>query len=93
MFPRRARRGGARRWGVDGASVFSFVGAAAPTDESAWKFEGNTTRTVVNVLFPNTVAAGAKVWFTAFWFNPRAQRGPASAPVGTNIPGGGAMAA
>jgi hypothetical protein len=79
--------------GVSGAAVFSFVGAAAPTDEGAWSFEGNASRTVVDVTFPPGTAPGAKVWFTAFWFNQRKQSGPASAPVGTNIPGGSAMAA
>ena len=79
--------------GVDGASVFSFVGAAAPSDPAAWKFEGNTTLTKFTVTFPGSVPPGSKVWFTAFWFNPRAQSGPAATPVGTNIPGGGAMAA
>jgi hypothetical protein len=85
------RRG--RPPGVDGAAVFSFVGAAAPTDPADWKFEGNTTRTTTNVTFPGTVAPGAKVWFTAFWFNPRAQSGPSATPVTTNIAGGSAMAA
>ena len=85
------RRG--RPAGVDGAAVFSFVGAAAPTEEADWTFEGNATRTTVDIVFGPATAPGAKVWFTAFWFNPRAQRGPAAAPVGTNIPGGAAMAA
>jgi hypothetical protein len=79
--------------GVDGATVFSFVGAAAPTTEDAWKFEGNTTRTTLDIAFPDTVAPGAKVWFTAFWFNERKESGPAATAVGTNLPGGGAMAA
>jgi hypothetical protein len=79
--------------GVDGASVFSFVGATPPDETSEWNFEGVTAKTVVNVAFPPATAPGAKVWFTAFWFNERKQSGPASAPVGTNIPGGGAMAA
>ena len=79
--------------GVDGIALFSFVGAAAPTDEAAWKFEGNTTQTAVNVIFPNTTAPGAKVWFTAFYFNQRKQSGPPATPVSTNIAGGGAMAA
>lgn len=85
------RRG--RPFGVDGAAVFSFVGAVPPGDVDGWKFEGNTTRTTVTVTFPSDVAPGAKVWLTAFWFNPRAQSGPACAPVGTNLPGGAAMAA
>jgi hypothetical protein len=79
--------------GVAGAAVFSFVGAVAPTEESAWTFQGLTTRTTVDITFPGTVAPGAKVWFTAFWRNPRDQNGPAATPVTTNIPGGGAMAA
>ena len=79
--------------GVTGAAVFSFVGAAAPTDQSGWTFQGNTSRTVTDVTFPGSTAPGAKVWFTAFWFNQKKQSGPACAPVGTNIPGGSAMAA
>jgi hypothetical protein len=74
--------------GVSGASVFSFVGVDAPGDISAWKFEGNTGRTNIDVAFANTIAAGAKVWLTAFWFNGRKQSGPACAPVSTNLQGG-----
>jgi hypothetical protein len=47
----------------------------------------------VDVLFPATVASGATVWLSAFWFNPRKQPGPACDPVSANLPGGGAMAA
>ncbi len=83
----------ARPLGVSGASVFSFVGEEAPTTGAGWNFEGNTTRTMVNVAFPATITPGSKVWFTAFWFNPRALSGPAATPVGTNLPGGAAMAA
>lgn len=79
--------------GVDGASVFSFIGAAAPTEESEWNFEGVTSKTRLDIEFPETVAPGAKVWFTAFWFNNRKENGPAATAVGTNIPGGSAMAA
>jgi hypothetical protein len=74
--------------GVSGASVFSYAGATAPADISAWKFEGNTSKTAVEVAFPNTTAAGATVWLTAFWFNPRKQSGPACSPVNTNLQGG-----
>jgi hypothetical protein len=79
--------------GVDGIAVFSFVGAAAPAEEGDWKFEGNTTRTTSDVMFPAATPAGSKVWFTAFYFNARKQSGPAATPAGTNIPGGSAMAA
>ena len=74
--------------GVSGASVFSHVGPAAPTDLSAWQFEGNTGRAIVNITFPNTIAPGSTAWFCAFWFNGSKKSGPACAPVSTNLPGG-----
>lgn len=79
--------------GVDGAVVFSYVGAAAPNVESEWTNEGITSKTVVDIAFPAETPGGSKVWFTAFWFNPRKQNGPAATPVSTNIAGGSAMAA
>jgi hypothetical protein len=79
--------------GVDGAAVYSFVGAVPPSDEAAWTFQGITSRTKLDIVFPNTVAPGSQVWFTAFWFNERKQNGPAATKVTTNLPGGAAMAA
>jgi hypothetical protein len=75
--------------GVSGAAVFSHVGPTAPAAIEAWKFEGNTGRTTVDVVFPASVAPGAQVWLTAFWFNPRKQSGPACTPVGTHVQFGG----
>ena len=84
--------GGASRGklpGTTGASIFSYVGAAAPTDLASWKFEGSTGRVNrIEVAFEDTLAAGTKVWLTAFWFNGRKQSGPACAPVNVNLPGG-----
>jgi hypothetical protein len=74
--------------GVSGASIFSYVGTTPPADIGAWQFEGNTGKTNFDVVFPNTLAPGAKVWITAFWFNGRKQSGPNSAPVSANLPGG-----
>jgi hypothetical protein len=74
--------------GVAGASIFSYVGATPPAALSDWRFEGNTTRTGVEVAFPADTAPGARAWLAAFWYNPRAQRGPACTAVGTNLPGG-----
>jgi hypothetical protein len=62
--------------------------AAAPSDIGSWHFEGNTGRTKLDIAFPNTLSAGTKVWFAAFWFNGSKQSGPLCAPVGTNLPGG-----
>ena len=74
--------------GVSGASVFSFAGATPSADLSSWKFEGNTSKTAVSVVFANTLAAGAQVWLTAFWFNAKKQSGPPCVPVNTNLQGG-----
>lgn len=74
--------------GVIGASVFSYVGATAPVDIDDWKFQGNTTKTLVNVEFPVTTTPGTTVWLTAFWYNRRAESGPGCAPVSAIIAGG-----
>lgn len=79
--------------GVHGASLFSFVGAVAPADISAWTFEGSTTRTTFDVEFAPATPAGSQVWLTAFWFNPRSQAGPASTPISAYIAGGVSAAA
>ena len=75
--------------GTIGASVFSYVGATAPTDIASWKFEGSIGRvTKVNVTFDNSLPAGTKVFLTSFWFNGRKQSGPPTPPVSANLPGG-----
>jgi hypothetical protein len=78
---------------VAGAAVFSFVGDEPPADLAAWSFEGNTSRTTFDVVFPASVAPGALVWFCACWFNPRLANGPVCAGLSTHIPGGVALAA
>lgn len=79
--------------GVAGMAIFTFIGATPPEAESQWTYQGNWTRTQAEVTFPEGTPAGSKVWFSAFYYNPRAQRGPASTPVSTNLPGGAALAA
>lgn len=74
--------------GVAGASLFSFVGSAPPADISMWTFEGSISKTTFDVEFAPTVAAGAQVWLTAFWYSPRAQSGPACTPISAYIAGG-----
>jgi hypothetical protein len=82
----------ARPAGVTGCTVFSYVGTTPPADMTAWNFEGNTSKTVVDVLFPSTVAGGSAVWLTAFWYNGKGQSGPACAPVTTYLAGGSVSA-
>ncbi len=79
--------------GVAGASVYSFVGETAPADLEEWNFEANFTKTIIDIDFPAEVPNGSTVWFTAVWFNPRMETGPAATPVSTNLPGGLTMAA
>jgi len=74
--------------GVDGANIFSFVGANPPADMGEWKFEGATTRASFDVEFPPATPAGSQVWLTACWFNPRSQTGPACQPIAAYIAGG-----
>lgn len=74
--------------GVQGARVYTFTGAAAPTDPDAWKLEGQTTRGDVEVQFPLGTAPGTTVWFTAAFYNPRGQLGPGCAAVSTVLAGG-----
>jgi len=74
--------------GVSGAAVFSFIGSAPPAQLTDWVFQGNTSRTIVDITFPADTANGATVWVTAFWFNNRKQSGPATDPKSANLPGG-----
>lgn len=75
--------------GVQGASVFSYVGATPPADVGDWKFEGNTTRTRFVVQFDAALPPGTVTWLTAFWYNPRALSGPGCTPVSAILAGGG----
>ncbi|MGB7159140.1 MAG: hypothetical protein WBD40_13810 [Tepidisphaeraceae bacterium] len=74
--------------GVSGCTVFYFVGSAPPADITQWVFAGSSTRTVFDVEFPATVAAGAQVWLCAFWKNFRDQSGPACQPISAYLAGG-----
>lgn len=74
---------------VTGATVFSYVGEAAPADISDWKFEGNIKDTVTTIDIPATVPPNTKVFFTSFWRNNRDESGPATSPVSTWTGNGG----
>lgn len=71
--------------GVTSATIMSYVGATPPESVSGWKFEGNTTKTVVDVVFPDSAAPGAVVWICAFWSNRKDQSGPACDAVSTYL--------
>jgi hypothetical protein len=71
--------------GVNGATILSFVGTEAPVSPAVCKYEGSTSKSTVEVLFPETVEPGTQVWLLAFYFNERKQNGPACTPVPVTI--------
>jgi hypothetical protein len=74
---------------VSGALVFSAAGEHAPTSLGEWKFETLVSKAKFDVTFPATLPPGTRIWLTAMWFSHRKETGPACAPVGTNLQGGG----
>jgi hypothetical protein len=74
--------------GTLGATVLSFVGPVAPNDTRLWKIEGQTGRTILDVVFSDSLAPGTKVWLTAYWYNARGQASPPSAFQATILQGG-----
>lgn len=77
--------------GVHGATIFCHVGDKPPGTIAQWQFAGQTTRTTCRIDFDPTIEPGARVWITAFWVNPRLERGPASTPIDTRIEFSGAV--
>jgi hypothetical protein len=74
--------------GISGAMIFCYVGETPPSPDSLeqWKLQATTTRPSVEItLSGEQIVPGAKAWFTAYWLNPRNQRGPASEPQYTFI--------
>ena len=89
----RLQSGEARRGkpaGVAGATVFTFVGPAAPDAMGDWQFAGQTTRPTFEIPFAPS-AVGDTVWVTAFWTNTKGQAGPSSRPISVNLPAGGVL--
>jgi hypothetical protein len=70
---------------VKGAAVCTHIGPTAPTDPSAYTWQGNTTRSIVDIPFADDLAPGTVVWITAMYFNERQQNGPACTPVSATL--------
>jgi hypothetical protein len=75
--------------GVRAATILGHVGDNPPSDAAQWSFLANTSVTTVDVSFRGNIPAGAKVWLTACWQNPRGDKGPWSEPVSTHVGFGG----
>jgi hypothetical protein len=77
--------------GVANATIMSYVGTTPPASPGDFKYEGGTSKTKFDVLFPDSVAPGTQVWLLAFFSNDREQNGPACNPVGAVINYGGSL--
>lgn len=74
--------------GCAGASVFSLVSPTRPTSPAGFRFEGNTSKNLFDIMFDDTLTPGTQVWICAFWFNQKCESGPSCAPLGTFLQGG-----
>ena len=84
-----ALRGAGRQRGkaplARGASVFTFVGTAAPSDTAAYAFEGLITKTSFTVSFEERTEA-ATVWVSACWYTETGRTSMACSPISVNLP-------
>lgn len=71
--------------GILGAQVYTFVGDEPASDTQVWVNQGLCTRTNVVIQLADETPAGAKVWITAAWVNPRGMAGVACTPVMTGV--------
>ena len=78
--------------GVKGAGLFYATGDTPPVSAEGWTFRGNASTTTTIIEIPGSVPAGANVWLTAQWFNPRLQTGPACPAVLTSVTNAGDLA-
>ncbi len=79
--------------GVDGVTVLYHIGEKPPADPAEWRFARNASTTEFDVNMPASIAAGSRVWLTAFWFNARKDPSPAATAASACISGGLARAA
>jgi len=80
--------------GVQGISIFTQVGDQPDFDWTKWTFISSQTKLDFSVDFDPSLAPGTKVWVTVFFWNGKAESGPAATPVYAYIQYGGmAMAA
>ena len=71
--------------GTIGAQIYTFVGAEPASDTQVWANQGLVTRANFVIQMPEETPAGAKVWVTAAWVNPRGQTGVACTPIMTGV--------
>jgi hypothetical protein len=74
----------AKPTGVQGAEVYSFVGATGttplPTNLEDWRFEGLATRSTFDINY-RPEDAGKTATIVARWYNAKGDVGPTSSPI------------
>lgn len=76
--------------GVKSAQIYTFVGDEAPEDPSLFTLQGTSTRTITELLFPQSIPNGSTVWVSAYWVGTRGQYGIGSQPLSFILQGGSA---
>ncbi|HVT90406.1 MAG TPA: hypothetical protein VHD56_16250 [Tepidisphaeraceae bacterium] len=87
-----SQTGRSKPFGACGAQIFSYVGEEPANDSRAFHFECFTSRTTVQLHFPNNVPSGATVWLSARWVNARGETSIASPPLNFTLQGGPVVA-
>ncbi len=85
---RREDGGRGKPAGCVGANIYYAVSPTIPTTSEGWTHAGQATRSTHQITLPESTPAGATVWIAANWYNGRAETGPLSDAISTNLPGG-----
>lgn len=73
--------------GVWSAEIMYFVGDTIPGPGENWVSLNVTTRAISTQTLRGHLEFGQRIWFTAMWSSPRAERGPAAYPVMSRFAG------
>lgn len=74
--------------GVQGARIYTHIGPTAPALIEDYEFQGQATKTLVDVDYPAETPAGTVVWFTACWYTARGLTSQACPPISAILAGG-----
>lgn len=68
---------------VHAAWIYTAFGDEQPTTFDTFMFRGEARKTDTQIVMPESVAPGTKVWVSACWVNTAGKPGPASLPIAT----------
>lgn len=69
--------------GVRAAWIYTAFGDEQPTTFEVFQFRGEARKTDTQIVMPESVAPGTKVWVSACWVNTAGKPGPVSMPIAT----------